>query len=589
MRTLVLGGTRSGKSARAEDLLATAPQVRYLATGGVPNAGADPAWAARVLAHQTRRDQRYTTVETLALAAELRRAPTVPTLIDDLGNWITGLLDESGWNHQTDLSEPISELADAVRAFDGDLVIVSPETGLSVVPGTAAGRRFQDLLGAANLAVAAACDRVELVVAGQVFRPDATTATPTSATPTSATPAPPAPAPPAPSPASESNVPDTRAPDTAAPEAVAPDIAASPVSGGRADFPLDPIDAELFDTIAPPDEDIAEQTRGHSLNLTKPPGSLGRLEDLAVWIAACQGVCPPRPLTAPQIAVFAGDHGVARQGVSAFPPEVTAQMVANIAGGGAAINVLARRAGAGVQVLDLSVDTEDTDPVIARYKVRRSTGDLRRGQAMTLAEARRSLAAGRAVADQLVDSGADLLIAGEMGIGNTTPAAVLTGTLTEQEPVVVVGRGTGIDDAGWIRKTAAVRDGMRFARPHRDDPLSLLAAVAGPDLAAITGFLAQAALRKTPVILDGTVVTSAALVAELLAPGARAWWCAGHRSTEPAHGFALLELGLEPILDLSMRLGEGSGAAAALPVVTGAVDLMNQMATFGDAGVSGSS
>ncbi|WP_308221384.1 nicotinate-nucleotide--dimethylbenzimidazole phosphoribosyltransferase [Gordonia alkaliphila] len=362
-------------------------------------------------------------------------------------------------------------------------------------------------------------------------------------------------------------------------EAPAPRVPASTA-------PLDPTDAEVFDVIDLPDDDVADAARARLLTLTKPPNALGRLEDLGVWISSCQGVCPPRRITAPAVVVFAGDHGVARDGVSAFPAEVTSQMVANIAAGGAAINVLARRAGASVQVLDMSVDADDPDPHVARYKVRRSTGDLRRGEAMTLAEARRAVAAGRAVADQLVDAGADLLIAGDMGIGNTTPAAVLTGTVTGKEPVVVVGRGTGIDDAGWIRKTAAIRDGLRHGRRHRHDPLSLLAAVAGPDLAAMAGFLAQSALRKTPVILDGMVVTSAALIANALAPGAVAWWCAGHRSTEPAHGFALSELGLEPILDLSMRLGEGSGAVTALPVVADAVDIMIDMATFGEAGVA---
>ena len=570
MRTLVLGGTRSGKSARAESLLAGRSHVRYLATGAVPT-GDDPAWSGRVQAHRDRRGARYSTVETLDLAERLRDDPETPTLVDDLGNWVTGLLDAAGaWDDDAaDLADEIAELRAAVAAFRGQLVIVSPEVGLSVVPATAAGRRFQDLLGAVNAAVAGVCEDVELVVAGRVLTPLPADRAPAADRAVSSPPVP------VPEPGGAER---TEGP----PEPVEPPTIPETAVGGE----LDPTDAEVFDVVDLPDEEVAEATRGRLLTLTKPPNSLGRLEDIGVWIASCQGVCPPRAITSPQIVVFAGDHGVARDGVSAFPAEVTAQMVANIAEGGAAINVLARRAGAAVQVLDMSVDSESADPVVARYKVRRSTGDLRRGEAMTLAEARRAVAAGRAVADELVDAGADLLIAGDMGIGNTTPAAVLTGTITGKEPVVVVGRGTGVDDAGWIRKTAAIRDGLRFGRRHRHDPLSLLAAVAGPDLAAMAGFLAQAALRRTPVILDGMVVTSAALVANSLAPGASAWWCAGHLSTEPAHGFALAELGLEPILDLSMRLGEGSGAATALPVVADAVDILIDMATFGDAGVT---
>lgn len=571
MRTLVLGGTRSGKSARAESLLDGAPAVRYLATGALPNEG-DTEWTARIGAHQARRDDRYATVETLDLAAQLRAANTA-TLIDDLGNWISGLLDErSAWDDSSvDLSAEIAELAAAIAAFDGDLVIVSPEVGLSVVPTTTAGRRFVDLVGAANVAVAAVCEHVELVVAGRPLPLSSTLPAPHLAV-----------CPPAP-------VGHVAAPVPATPVTPEPVTAASPLlpsSIARAATTAHDGAADDFSGLDLPDEDVAEKARQRLLTLTKPPGSLGRLEDLGVWISSCQGVCPPRPITDARVAVFAGDHGVASDGVSAFPAEVTAQMVANIAAGGAAINVLARRAGASVQVLDLSVNTEHPDPHLARYKVRRSTGDLRRGLAMSREESLTAIAAGRAIADELVDSGADLLIAGDMGIGNTTPASVLIGVLTGKEPVVVVGRGTGIDDEAWIRKTAAIRDGMRFGRPHRNDPAGLLAAVAGPDFAAMAGFLAQAAMRRTPVILDGMVVTAAALVAAALAPGASAWWCAGHRSTEPAHGFALAELGLEPVLDLSMRLGEGSGAVTALPVVADAVDILIDMATFGDAGVS---
>jgi nicotinate-nucleotide--dimethylbenzimidazole phosphoribosyltransferase len=287
------------------------------------------------------------------------------------------------------------------------------------------------------------------------------------------------------------------------------------------------------------------------------------------------------------VVVFAGDHGVARTGVSAYPPEVTAQMVANIDAGGAAINVLAGVAGASVRVVDISVDCEQPlTEAIGAHKVRRSSGNIALEDALSPEEVLAALEAGRQLADSEVDAGADLLIAGDMGIGNTTAATALIATLTDTEPVAVVGRGTGIDDAAWARKTAAVRDAMFRARQFRPDPVGLLRTCGGADLAAMAGFCAQAAVRRTPLLLDGVVVTAAALVADRMAPGARAWWQAGHRSTEPAHTLALAHLELVPIVDLGLRLGEGTGAAVALPLLRAAVATLASMATFEGAGVS---
>ena len=593
VRTLVLGGVRSGKSAHGESLLDGHRQIRYLATG--PLTSSDGEWMDRVRLHRERRDDRYTTIETTDLGQALRAAPDIPALVDDLGNWLTAQIDAvHGWTSgsEIDLDGRIDDLCDALRAMSADVVIISPEAGLSLVPPTPAGRVFQDLLGTLNVRVAEVCERVDLVVAGRVLNlpagapadesvsPHVTDADPTgnagqaAATPTTTPPA--------------SDDPTPTPPSTAA-AAVATTFGTTPepVAGvGVSERPRpDPTDAEVFAPIAPPDEAVAQDARKRQAVLTKPPGSLGRVEEIGVWIAACQGQCPPAPLTSPTVVVFAGDHGVARGGVSAFPPEVTAQMVANIAAGGAAVNVMAGRVGAAVKVVDMSVDA-DTPPELSRYKVRRSSEDLRTTDTISLAEARAALAAGRAIADDLVDSGTDLLIAGEMGIGNTTPATVLIGALTRREPVEIVGRGTGVDDAGWMRKTAAIRDGMRRARKVIHDPLALLAAVGGADLAATVGFLAQAALRRTPVILDGVVITAAAMVANELAPGAMRWWIAGHRSVEPAHQIALDHLDLVPVLDLSMRLGEGSGAVLALPIVQSAADLLGSMATFDEAGVS---
>ncbi|MGD1282600.1 nicotinate-nucleotide--dimethylbenzimidazole phosphoribosyltransferase [Mycobacterium seoulense] len=341
-----------------------------------------------------------------------------------------------------------------------------------------------------------------------------------------------------------------------------------------------------FAPVSPPDAGVAAAARARQDTLTKPRGALGRLEDLSVWLASCQGHCPPRQLERARVVVFAGDHGVARSGVSAYPPEVTAQMVANFEAGGAAINVLADVAGATVRVADLAVAGDGPTDRIGAHKVRRGSGDITVEDALTHDETVAAITAGRAIADEEVDSGADLLIAGDMGIGNTTPAAVLVAALTNAEPVAVVGFGTGIDDAGWARKTAAVRDALFRARQVLPDPVALLRCGGGADLAALAGFCAQAAVRRTPLLLDGMAVTAAALVAERLAPGARLWWQAGHRSTEPGHALALTELGLEPILDLRMRLGEGSGAAVALPVLRAAVATLSSMATFAQAGVS---
>jgi nicotinate-nucleotide--dimethylbenzimidazole phosphoribosyltransferase len=345
--------------------------------------------------------------------------------------------------------------------------------------------------------------------------------------------------------------------------------------------------------IVPPDDRARAAARARQEQLTKPSGALGRLEELSIWLAGVTGQCPPPPIAAPALAIFAGDHGIARTaGTSAYPPEVTAQMVANFVAGGAAATVLARSRGVRVRVVDVSVDVDwpasglPVTPEVTARRVRRGSGSIDREDAMSRSECVAALALGARVADELVDAGADLLVAGDMGIGNTTPAAALVGLLADVEPAQVVGRGTGIDDATWMRKTAGVRDAMRRGRPLKGDPIGLLAAIGGPDLAATTGFLLQAAARRTPVLLDGVISCACALVAHRIAFRASQWWCASHRSTEPAAAAALDRLGLDPLLDLGMRLGEGTGALVALPLLTAAGDLLREMATFESAGVS---
>ncbi len=332
--------------------------------------------------------------------------------------------------------------------------------------------------------------------------------------------------------------------------------------------------------------------------LTKPPGALGRLEEISVWLAGVQGACPPRPFQRIRAVIIAGDHGIARAGVSAFPAEVTAQMVANFAAGGAAVNVLARTVGASVRVVDLSVDADepaapggggegvDAAASAGRYRVRRGSGRIDVEDALTAEEAARAFDIGRAIADEEVDAGADLLVPGDMGIGNTTPSAAIVATLLDREPIDTVGRGTGIDDTRWMTKTAAIRDAMRRGRPFAADPLALLRVIGGADLAALTGLLVQAAVRRTPVVLDGVVICAAALAAEAYAPGSKAWWVAGTRSTEPAQKLTLASLGVEPLLDLGLRLGEGSGALLAVNLLVAAQATLAEMATFDQAGVS---
>ncbi|EYT64405.1 nicotinate-nucleotide--dimethylbenzimidazole phosphoribosyltransferase [Dietzia sp. UCD-THP] len=595
MRLLVLGGTRSGKSAHAESVAATTgASVVYVATARPDHD--DVEMTARITAHRDRRPAEWSIEETDEISRVFTENPDDTVLVDDLGGWLTRRMDATrGWTDGgAAVGREVDSLVSAVAAHAGSLILVSPEVGLGVVPDTLSGRLFSDLLGSLNRRLADVCDSAVLVVAGRVL----TLSDPgTPAAPTYAPGDHPAPVPAAPLPTSAVPAVQRATEPPPAPEArsgaepvVAAGVAAE-VDPGPVDFPGladvehydDPV---TFPPIHPPSYTVADEARARQLELTKPSGSLGRLEEIGVWISACQETCPPRPLDRARVVVFAGDHGVATNGVSAFPQEVTLQMADNIVGGGAAVSVLARAARATVRVADMSMAAERPGG-LDDHKIRRSSGSIDREDALSPDEVRAAIAAGRRIADEEVDSGADLLIAGDLGIGNTTPATVITCLVTGREPVELVGRGTGIDDVGWMRKTAAIRDAMFRASGDLRDPVGMLRRVAGADLAAMAGFLAQAAVRKTPCILDGSVVTAAALLAEALAPGARQWWVAGHRSAEPAHSAALTYLSLEPILEHSMRLGEGSGAVAALPTVHAAIAVLTEMATFADAGVSG--
>ncbi|WP_369853737.1 nicotinate-nucleotide--dimethylbenzimidazole phosphoribosyltransferase [Angustibacter sp. Root456] len=327
------------------------------------------------------------------------------------------------------------------------------------------------------------------------------------------------------------------------------------------------------------DVEAASDTRLRLDGLVKPLGSLGRLEQLAVWLSGAQGQCPPRALDDVRVVVFAGDHGIATSGVSAYPREVTGAMVRTFLAGKAGINALARLHGATVRVLDLGVDadTSDLPAAVTRHKVRRGSGSIDVEDALTDEQVVAAFRAGAAVADEEVDSGADLLVPGDMGIGNTTVAAALVAALLDLQALDVVGTGTGVDDDAWARKVAALRDALYRSRAVRDDPLAVLRTVGSADTAAMTGFLVQAAVRRTPVLLDGVVSCACALVARRLVDPASHWWLAGHRSTEPAQHRALDVLGLEPLVDLGMRLGEGTGALTALPVLRAAQAMAAEM------------
>lgn len=338
---------------------------------------------------------------------------------------------------------------------------------------------------------------------------------------------------------------------------------------------------------APLDAVAAAGARARHERLAKPPGSLGRIEALGSQLAGIAGsALPPVPRPA-SVAVFAGDHGVHARGVSPWPQEITARMVANFLAGGAAINVLARQAGAEVVVVDVGVAAPlDPTPGLVDRKVRAGTADLATGPAMTPDEVQRALDAGAEVAIDRVAAGARCLVTGDMGIANTTPSAALVAALTGRPADEVTGRGTGVDDATLARKTALVAGAVDRARAtHGDDALGLLAEVGGLEHAALAGFVLAGVALHVPVVVDGIIAVSALLVASRLVPGVERAVIPGHRSREPGAAAALDALGLTPLLDLRLALGEGTGAALALPLVEAAARVLREMISLDDAGL----
>lgn len=341
-----------------------------------------------------------------------------------------------------------------------------------------------------------------------------------------------------------------------------------------------------LDPCKPLDTQALEQATARQQQLTKPAGSLGRLESVAVQLAGLQGQVKPS-LDHVWIAIFAGDHGVVAEGVSAFPQEVTGQMLLNFVSGGAAISVLARQLGASLEVVDLGTVTPALElPGVRHLRVGPGTANFVHGPAMTVAQGEQALQAGRDSVLRAVAAGTHLFIGGEMGIGNTTAASALACALLDCPVAHLVGPGTGLDAAGVSHKAQVIERALALHAAQRNDPLQALFNLGGFEIAALAGAYLACAQQGVAVLVDGFICSVAALVAVRLNPGCRPWLLFGHRGAEPGHRHVLETLGAEPLLDLGLRLGEGSGAALAVPLLRLACDLHGQMATFAEAAVA---
>jgi nicotinate-nucleotide--dimethylbenzimidazole phosphoribosyltransferase len=343
---------------------------------------------------------------------------------------------------------------------------------------------------------------------------------------------------------------------------------------------------EVIKEIQPLDESVMQAARARQDQLTKPRGSLGRLEELSIQLAGIRAN-PFPAVERKAVIVMAADHGVTREGVSAYPSDVTAQMVLNFLRGGAAINVLARQAGARVTVVDIGVAADfEPLPNLVQRKVMWGTNNSAQGPAMTREEAEQALQVGVDVLNEEVDRGLDLLATGDMGIGNTTPSSAIVALLTGLPVAQVVGRGTGLDDPGLERKIKVIEQALAVNQPNPYDALDVLQKVGGLEIAGLAGTMLAAASRRIPVVVDGFISTAAAMIAVDLAPGVRDYLIAAHLSVETGHRAMLQHLGLKPLLDLNLRLGEGTGAVLAFHLIEASARILREMATFDEAGVS---
>ncbi len=343
---------------------------------------------------------------------------------------------------------------------------------------------------------------------------------------------------------------------------------------------------DILDQIEVPDEQIARKAQARLDRLTKPVGSLGRLEELAVRYAMIIGEVKP---SVPKGVVFtlAADHGIAREGVSAYPQEVTPQMVLNFLRGGAGVNVLARHAGIEVRVVDIGVAYEfGSIPGLIHKKVMAGTNSFLTGAAMSREQAEQAIAIGIQLVADAASQGVGMIGTGEMGIGNTTASTAITAVMTGRSVEDVAGRGTGIDDAGYRHKVSVIKEALAFHHLDPNNALDVLSKVGGLEIAGLVGLILGSALARVPVVLDGFIAGAAALIAVRLQPKCLGYMIASHRSAERGHQVLLDHLGLKPLLDLDLRLGEGTGACLAMNLICAAVKIMTEMATFGEAGVS---
>ncbi|MGH8776859.1 MAG: nicotinate-nucleotide--dimethylbenzimidazole phosphoribosyltransferase [Jiangellaceae bacterium] len=544
--TFLIGGARSGKSTLAvRQATATATPVVFVATAEAR----DGEMAARIARHRAERPPDWRTVEApLELAAALRGAPPDATVIVDcLSLWVSNLLeqcldDDEVWRRAR-------EAAAVAASRDGLTIAVSNEVGMGIVPMHELSRRYRDLLGWVNAAWADAAAEAVLVVAGRRLPLERGLA---GGGPLLAS-------------GDFSALRDTRK-------------AGNPPVVGVGVAPVGVV-ADTVAAIRPADGEARLAAQAAFDGKAKPPGSLGRLEELACRIASVRGTATPGPLR-PAVVVCAADHGVADEGVSAYPQAVTASMVTTFASGGAAVSVLARQAGARLVVADLGVRTPTTHPSVLDRRIGAGTANAALGPAMSRAQAEQAVATGISIVDGLISDGVNALAIGEMGIANTTSASALVAALLGTDPAVVCGRGTGIDDACLAHKVDVIRRMLAVNQVPVDDPVGALAAVGGFEIAALTGLVLGAAAHRVPVVLDGFITGAAALVAARTAPASVDAMIASHRSAEPGHTIVLQALGLQPLLTLDMRLGEASGAALALPVVAASVALLRHMATL---------
>jgi adenosyl cobinamide kinase/adenosyl cobinamide phosphate guanylyltransferase/NaMN:DMB phosphoribosyltransferase len=563
---LVLGGIRSGKSEFAESLVADAPSVHYVATAA--GAEDDPEWIARIEAHQRRRPQSWSTEETGAdparLAAVLADAkPDDTVLVDDLGGWVTALLDPA--RQPNDDEATVTELAEAVRACAARVVLVSPEVGLSLVPMTAVGRAFADALGTTNQALAAVCDRVAFVVAGQpswlkeTVLPAEASPPPVPAPITPSLPAPPVIA----TPARAAQA--TTAEVLTAPTTALPLVSSGVVIQNGMDLPM-------------PDSDAGPDARDRLGTLDFAGSGLGVLVEAIEFAAGTQGTAVPRPWEAVRVLVLSGYHGGGATAGS--DPTEADRRLEDIEAGTAPLARLAGVAGADIQILRVPASAAMEDGPVLEAEV-----------------VDQLLRQGWALADQAADDGKDALVLAAAGTGTDAAATAVLAASTGAEPVAVLPRvlvaGGFYDDAAWMARCAAVRDALHRIRHEPRGARDLLAHLGGADVAVATGALLGAAARRLPVLLDGPIGIAAALVARDLAAQTRHWCLLPDAGKQPLVLQGADVLGLTPVLDLGLGLGEGANALAALPLLRSAIDLAATLPVHpalltspGDAGLS---